>query len=435
MNMTPKSVSRIGGTSRPVLLLLMAICFLSHLNRLSMAVAGDERIMPRFGISPERMGVIYSAFLLVYSAAMFPAGLLIDRWGPAAAWFVMGVGSGLCVMVTGFAGLAATTAAQLWLWLVLVRGVAGLMSTPLHPGAAQAIALWIPPPSRTLANGLVTGAALLGIAASYHLFGFLIDHVDWPMAFLLTGAATVVVTMLWFRRTRGLPQHAEENDSARSPTTKRLGKLLQDKSLIFLTLSYAAVGYFQYLFFYWIHYYFEQIMHLSKNSSRNFATLPTLAMALAMPLGGWISDAVARRRGNRAIPRLVPISGMAGSAGFLVAGLAAERPGWVLFWFTLSLASVGLSEGSFWLTATAIGKGQGGTAAAVMNTGGNGIGLLAPWLTPVISERFGWHWGLFLGAVVALLGALCWFWIRPAAAEGSVNTSPARPTSQTPRPC
>jgi hypothetical protein len=52
---------------------LMALCFISHFNRASITSAGDERIMSQSGISPERMGVIYSAFLIVYTLFMIPA--------------------------------------------------------------------------------------------------------------------------------------------------------------------------------------------------------------------------------------------------------------------------------------------------------------------------------------------------------------------------
>ncbi len=53
-----------------------------------------------------------------------------------------------------------------------------------------------------------------------------------------------------------------------------------------------------------------------------------------------------------------------------------------------------------------------------MNTGGNGIGLLAPLLTPVISERLGWKWGICVGGIVGLLGALCWCGIHVEGRNG-----------------
>jgi dipeptide/tripeptide permease len=48
-----------------------------------------------------------------------------------------------------------------------------------------------------------------------------------------------------------------------------------------------------------------------------------------------------------------------------------------------------------------------------MNTGGNGVGLLAPMITPWIGVSLGWEWGLGVGAVVVIVGALCWCWIDP----------------------
>src|SRR6266511_4602111 len=175
----------------------MALCFISHLNRISMAVAGDERIMKQFSIAPEKMGVIYSAFLLVYTIGMIPGGFFIDRFGARAALMVVGFGSALFGTLTGMAGLICAGAAQLWLSLVVVRGLTGFFTTPLHPGCARAVADWTPRPQRSLMNGLVTGAALLGIACTYKIFGALIAWIDWTYAFLVTGAVTVLLTGAW----------------------------------------------------------------------------------------------------------------------------------------------------------------------------------------------------------------------------------------------
>src|SRR5436305_13697853 len=76
-----------------ILAFLMALCFISHFNRASITSAGDERMMQQFGISPERMGVVYSAFLVVYTLFMIPGGWLIDRRGPRFALGCMGLGS------------------------------------------------------------------------------------------------------------------------------------------------------------------------------------------------------------------------------------------------------------------------------------------------------------------------------------------------------
>src|SRR5712691_4993974 len=87
-----------------ILVLLMALCFISHFNRASMASAGDERIMRQFGISAQQMGVVYSAFLLVYTVFMIPGGFFSDRYGPRIALGLMGVSTAVFCAFTGAVG-------------------------------------------------------------------------------------------------------------------------------------------------------------------------------------------------------------------------------------------------------------------------------------------------------------------------------------------
>ncbi len=420
-----------------ILLLLMALCFISHFNRASMASAGDERIMKQFGISTEQMGVVYSAFLIVYAFFMIPGGLLIDRVGPRLALTLMGFGTAVFCALTGMVGWGLVAATQVWFTLLAIRSLMGLFTTPLHPACARSVSNWFPEQQRSLANGLVTGAALLAYAFVHPLFGALIDRVDWPGAFLISAAGTVLLTWLWRSKATDRP---EQNDSEADAATAsaltsnqgnpilsnirqheaspiivagNLRVLLHNRSLILLTLSYAAVGYFQYLFFYWMHYYFDEVLRLGKAESRFYAGLPNFAMALCMPLGGWLSDEAQKLFGQRTGLTLVPKVGMMASAALLLLGIFSNQTFWIVTLFTLSLGVLGLCEGSFWTAAVLLGGRRGGTAAAVMNTGGNGIGLLAPMVTPWVGERLGWTWGISLGALVGLAGALCWWWVDP----------------------
>src|SRR5947208_5227617 len=404
-----------------IVALLMALCFISHLNRISMAVAGDEQIMKQFSIAPENMGVIYSAFLLVYTICMIPGGFFIDRFGARAALMVVGFGSALFGALTGVVGFVCG-AAQIWLSLVVVRGLMGFFTTPLHPGCARAVADWTPLPRRALVNGLVNGAALLGIACTYKVFGALVAWVDWTRAFLITGVVTALLTGAWILVSRVRPQSRREDsspDEGAKDTSQQEGHtsgwsaLLENRSVILLTLSYAAVGYFQYLFFYWMHYYFDEVLHLGKTASQYYAGIPPLAMAISMPLGGWLSDRLQRPLGYRWGRAVVPLGGMVAGAGLLGLGVAAKEAAWIVACFSLALGAVGACEGAFWSTAVESGGRLGGIAAAIVNTGGNGGGLLAPVITPWVSKYFHWQVGIGLGGLVCLLGALCWFWIDP----------------------
>ena len=289
-----------------------------------------------------------------------------------------------------------------------------------------------------MVNGLIMAAALVGIAGSFHIFGFLLDRFRWPMAFAITGSFTAILAGLWTWYGKNHPgQHSHVNPAeerliqGNEPRPIETGftaapasetgiaarariPLWRNRSLIFLTLSYAAVGYFEYLFYFWIHYYFEDVLHLGKEKSRWFATISNLSMAVGMAAGGWISDRLQRRFGYRLGRALVPVGGMLAGAGLLGLGLLAEEPNWIVVWFALAMAAVGASEGPFWATAIDLGGKNAATSAGIFNTGGNVGGAIAPILTPIVSKSWGWGWGIGLGSFVCLAGVCFWFWIDPA---------------------
>jgi MFS family permease len=323
--------------------------------------------------------------------------------------------------------------------LLTVRASLGAFTAPIYPASGLAIAHWFPARQRAAANGAIMAAALLGIASSYHAFGALLDWFNWPVAFLLTGAATALLAILWICTSRDRPdQHPQVNPdeirwihggdrgepphaaldktNAAGPDAAEGGKwwaLLTNRSLLLLTLSYAAVGYIEYLFFFWMHHYFEKELRLGKFESRNYATILYLAMAAGMVLGGWLADLLARIWGRRLGRAAVVGAGMFGGATLLLVGLWATEPDRIALWFALALAAVGATEGPMWATALDLGGRQRATAAGFFNTGGNAGGVLAPVITPLVGNAFGWHWGIGLGSLVCLAGVCLWPWINP----------------------
>jgi MFS transporter, ACS family, D-galactonate transporter len=56
---------------------------------------------------------------------------------------------------------------------------------------------------------------------------------------------------------------------------------------------------------------------------------------------------------------------------------------------------------------------SGATAGGIVYPGGNAGGVLAPFLTPRVSNHFGWGWGIGLGSRVCLAGVCLWLGIDP----------------------
>ncbi len=414
-----------------VLAILVAFSFMSWFNRVSMSVAGDEAIMKGYDISPTRMGIVYSAFLFAYALFMTPGGWFSDRYGSWQALAVMGLGSAVFGMLTGVVGWLTATASGVWIGLILARTTMGLFTAPIYPATSKVIAYWLPFRQRAWANGLIMGAALVGIASTFFGFGALISWFGWQTAFVITGTVTGLLALVWMAYARERPdqhpgvnaaelQHIQAGSLWAAPEAEPGRRqaagwrsLLRNRSLVLLTISYAAVGYFEYLFYFWMHFYFEVTLKLGEEKSRLYATVVNLAMAFGMILGGLVADRLIRHFGYRVGRTVVPVAGMLASAAFLVLGLLADEPGWIAVWFALALASVGACEGPLWATAIDMGGRQGGTAAGIFNTGGNAGGILAPVVTPWVSTVFGWWVGIGLGSLVCLVGAGLWFWIDP----------------------
>ncbi len=157
-----------------IVALLVAYSFMTWFNRISMTVAYDERLSqePQVDISPATMGGVYSAFLIAYTVFMTPGGWFIDRFGPWLALVVMGLGSALFCALTGAASqLALVTGCTVLLVLLVIRAVMGVLTAPVYPASSRMVAHWLPSSQRAWANGLVQGAAAVGISCTFPVFG------------------------------------------------------------------------------------------------------------------------------------------------------------------------------------------------------------------------------------------------------------------------
>lgn len=82
-------------------------------------------------------------------------------------------------------------------------------------------------------------------------------------------------------------KHVDREEAAGSPDRSKLS-LLRDKNLWLITISYAAYGYFQYLFFYWMGYYFKEVLHV-----------PDVEGAMDFPFGIMLSQGAGMAVGAR----------------------------------------------------------------------------------------------------------------------------------------
>ena len=94
-----------------------------------------------------------------------------------------------------------------------------------------------------------------------------------------------------------------------------------------------------------------------------------------------------------------------------IAGYRVQPPAVVALFF-LAHAAIGLCEAPTWVAGMEIGGKNCGTSAAIVNTGGNLGGVLAPVVTAYVAREYGWNMGFVVASLVCLVGVVQWFGVR-----------------------
>ena len=406
-----------GQTQGTLVLLMFGFSVMSYFDRTIMSIAGPE-IMKEFGISPARMGWVFSAFILAYAVCMIPGGYVADRLGPRNTLTLMGLCAALFTALTPLGGNAILAFLGVVSLLIAIRAGLGVVSAPLYPACARMCAAWVPAVHQGRVQAFIIAGASLGGAASPIVFTWLMSRFGWRGSFCIAAVATALLTLLWTSYVRGLPREVE-HATVRRVDAQSWRRLLLNRNLALLTFAYFTLGYFEYIFFYWIYYYFGEVRHTGFQQSARYTTIIFLIMLLMMPAGGWISDRLTQRFGPKLGRRAVPIVGLTTGALLLYLGVIAQSSGASTVLLALAIGFTSMCEGPFWALAIDIGGPHVGAVGGILNAGGNVGGFFSPVLTPLVAGYAGWSWGLYAGSAMVILGAVaCWF-VEPA--EGNIS--------------
>jgi len=367
--------------------LLSVTATASYLCRVNVSVAG-VLMMKELALSHEAMGRIFSAFLLGYALCQIPGGMLADHFGAPRVLAVAAF-----AWVASTAGIAAASGLAA---ILAVRLVLGVAEAPTFPSSAQAISRWIPAPQRGRANGVVVAAIGIGSAIAPPLLTFVMTRWGWRAAILVSALPALAAGLAWLRA---------PTPPVTAPPPLNLRGLPRSRSFVLITASYTLQGYVGYIFVFWFYLYLVDVRHFDLLRGALFGSLPWLLSIGSIPLGGWLFDRLPIDR------RVIPITGLGGAGAFIALGAHTVNPYLAATCLALATALVLSVEGPFWTTVTSIAGSSAGAAGGVMNMGSNIGGFVSPALTPVLASAIGWEYALLFSAMVAMAGAILWFWI------------------------
>ncbi len=396
----------------PLILLMIAFSGVSYFDRIIMSIAAPQ-MLKEFALSETQIGWIYSAFILTYAVFMAPGGAVADRFGADRILLLVGVGSALFTALTAWAGKPGISE---WLGIfpsfLIVRLALGACTAPLYPSCARINATVMPAKWRARVWGGVAAGCGIGGACAPPLFTFMQARWGWRTGFCLSAAGTAALALAWlWVRGNAFRTTGTTRPGAADAIHEGGRRLLRNANLVLLTVAYAATNYFEYIFFYWLFYYFGQVRHIATQQSAVYTTAIWLSWAAMTPVGGWVSDRAVVAYGLRNGRRMVPIFALTLSAVLLYVATSSQNSIAMVCLLCAALGCAAATEGPFWVAASEIDSAHPAAAAGVMNTGGSVGGFLAPVITPFIAGRGGWPAALYTGSAVVLGAVVLWFFV------------------------
>ena len=330
------------GYARYVLGVMVGINFLNYLDRYILP-AVSTKIQAEFHLSDSQVGLLGSAFLLVYAVATIPFGVWADR---GVRKTVVGIGVTIWSLATLFTGLARSYAQ-----LFSARAVLGIGEASYYPAGTALLGDYFKKEGRARAMSIWAAGTAVGIAVGFAGGGIVASLFGWRVAFYMTAVPGLVFAILAFGMREPLRGAAEakgpQTQKPASITWRTFARLLQIPTLrstvaaetaLFFVLGGAA---------FWLPTYLSRRFGLGTGAAGTLAGgVLVLGLLAGSLFGGVIADRLTRSRQSASN---LPV-GIAGFlAGAVFVALALLMPSLALFipMFLLGAACLYLYNGPY----------------------------------------------------------------------------------------
>jgi ACS family glucarate transporter-like MFS transporter len=415
-----------------LIFLMFIISAISYLDRVNISIA-VQPIEQSFHLSDIQFGWVFSAWVLGYALFQAPSGRMADKFGPRR---ILALGTIWWAIFTAMTALVPSDFAGALIVLMGVRFLLGIGESVVYPASNRLVASWIPSTERGIANGLIFAGVGAGAGITPRLITYVMVNYGWRWSFWISALIGLIAGVIWFIVARdkpsqhswvsaeeatiiqaGLPQ-ADKHETAKPLPWRRI---LTNRNVLTITASYFCYGYVAYIFFSWFFNYLSRVRGLNLKSSSYYGMLPFIAMAICSPLGGWISDRLVTRVGERRGRCGVAFVGMALAGIFVAMGPQARDARLASIILAGGAGALYLAQSAFWSITSEIAGQSAGSVSGVMNMGNQIAGAVTASLTPFIAKKFNWEASFVVAAALAIIGSLLWLFVDP---ERDIAASP-----------
>jgi MFS family permease len=248
-----------------------------------------EPIRMEWGLSDFQLGLIGTAFTIVYAIAGVPLGRMADT---GARRKIMGWGLAVWSGLTAVNGLAW----NFWSFLLIRMGV-GIGEASYAPAANSLIGDLFPAHKRARAMGIFMLGLPLGLLLAFFTIGAMVTAFDsWRAPFFIAAVPGVILALFMFFIKEPRRGAAEAVQSLATPVAKPLRKVLAIRTFWWLVLAGLAFNFATYACNSFMVPMLQRYFLLPlEQAAMATGVIVGLTGLLGLTLGGWLADKIHQR--------------------------------------------------------------------------------------------------------------------------------------------
>ena len=321
-----------------------------------------KELMQTFGVTGAVVGLLSATYFYAYAGLMIPAGVLLDRLGVRRV-----VGAGGLVMGAGTLLMAGAPDS---LPLFAGRFLVGAGAAVMFVGALKIATAWFPASYFATLSAATAATGVLGGLVATTPLAWLATGFGWRGALVVVGVVTFGGALVCLTLVRDRP---DDRGAAAGPAPSwpdvlsGLGRVLGNGDtwppFVAFFFLYSATN----NLFFWVVPCLRDVYGLGMAEAALYATAPSVALLVAGPLTGFLSDRVLRRR---RLPYAV-LTAAQFSVWVVFVLTLGRLPLWGLYALLLGMGLVGAAFVVTWPLGREVNPPElAGIAVAVVNLGG-----------------------------------------------------------------
>jgi ACS family hexuronate transporter-like MFS transporter len=268
-----------GRRSWLLLALLFGLGLLNYLDRQTLSIL-KATLKDELALTDTHYSYLVTAFMAPYIVFYVVSGRLVDRFGTrasltvfAAAWSVANLLSGAARSFGGLAG---------------ARALLGAAEPGAFPAIQRVMMTWFPPERRAFAWSLLSPCTTVGAIIAPPLVAILTGVWSWHAAFIVPGAAGLLLAVAWWFADRNPPAFASAAEAAEAAPPLRT--ILRDRRVWLLLAARALTDPVWYFHLFWLPGYLQERLGVSLPQLGWIGWIPSFVASAAVMATGRTTD-------------------------------------------------------------------------------------------------------------------------------------------------